>query len=808
MTNSVNLPTDHDVMFDSGAIPDNSAEVQATPSPQSTTLSLSEKRFFKAFQFSPNPIVIATLPDGTIADANDSFLRFLGYEREQIIGHPTTDLNIWVNPQDRVRMLRTVQKEGRVHNQEFEFRIKSGETRTVLLSVDKIDLDDQACLIGTINDITLRKKAEDSLKLIFEGTASTTGCEFFRACVRYLAQVLQVRYAMVSEFKNEAKTRVRTLAFWTGETWSENIEYDLAGTPCDQVLKGNVSCHPKDVQLRFPEDQDLSDLGVQSYLGMPLVDVMGDVLGHLAVMGEVPMTPDLDRELILKVFAARAGAELERKLAESALQRAKVAADAANRAKSEFLASMSHELRTPLNAILGFAQMMSRDTTLGETHHQHLGIINRSGEHLLSLVNDILEMSRIEAGRTVLNENSFDLIRLLDSLEDMLRLRAEAKGLQLLFEKKPDIPQYVKTDEGKLRQVLINLLGNAIKFTQEGGVTLRVGIKGSQLHPSTQNRKSKTQNAAGYLHFEIEDTGPGITEAEIDKLFAAFGQTATGRKSQEGTGLGLPISRKFVQLMGGDIDVNSVPGQGSVFAFDVQIRLAQVNEVETHTQTRRVIGLAPDQPNYRILVVEDRLENRLLLVKLLTSVGFQVREASDGGEAVALWESWEPHLIWMDMRMPILDGYETTKRIRSHLKGQATVIIALTASAFEEERVIVLSAGCDDFVRKPFREQVIFDKLTQYLGVKYVYDESPQQSSPDRQDLKASSPELSAASLRIMPPEWIAQLHQAAISGDDAVVSELITAIPGSQAAIAATLTELVDNFRLDVISDLTDTSL
>nr|MDJ0845301.1 PAS domain S-box protein [Crocosphaera sp.] len=386
----------------------------------------------------------------------------------------------------------------------------------------------------------------------------------------------------------------------------------------------------------------------------------------------------------------------ERKQAEEALKKAKEQADTANRAKSEFLASMSHELRTPLNAILGFTQVMQRDQTLKEEHKHNLEIIGRSGEHLLELINDILEMTKIEAGRTTFNKTQFDLYRLLDNLESMLHLKAEEKNLQLLFEKTTDLPQYIETDEGKLRQVLINLLGNAIKFTQEGGVILR--IKTSEI---------TDENQEIILTFEVEDTGPGIAAEEVDQLFEAFGQTETGRNSNEGTGLGLPISRKFVQLMGGEISVSSILGQGSLFAFTIQANLIHAHRIKVNKPPRRVVGLVPHQPNYRILAVDDRLESRILLVKLLSSMGFNVRQASNGQEALDIWEHWQPHLIWMDMRMPILDGYKATERIKATPQGQETVIIALTASAFEEERNLVLSAGCDDFMRKPFREEVL-----------------------------------------------------------------------------------------------------
>ncbi len=503
---------------------------------------------------------------------------------------------------------------------------------------------------------------------------------------------------------------------------------------------------------------------------------------------------------------------------------AKEAADTANRAKSEFLANMSHELRTPLNAILGFTQVMTRERSLSTEQQQHLDIINRSGEHLLELINDVLEMSKIEAGRVTLNTNSFDLYRLLNTLEDMLQVRASSKGLRLIFDFAPDVPQCVQTDEAKLRQVLINLLGNAIKFTQKGGVALRVrgergtgkgeGIRenNSPLSPLTFSLSPSSQSPIpSRLYFEVEDTGLGIAPEELDKLFSSFGQTETGRKSQEGTGLGLSISRKFVQLMGGDITVRSTLGKGTIFAFDIEIALARKSEIPTTQETRKVIGLAPDQPQYRILVVEDRPENRLFLVKMLTSVGFSVGEAENGQEAVELWQSFSPHLIFMDMRMPVMDGHEATKRIKGHLKGQATGIIALTASVFEEERSLILSAGCDDFMHKPFREEVLWEKIAQHLGVRYLYEESEvkedrrERPSSERTDNRQdANPTQSLDShLSQMPREWVEELHRAALKCLDHEIIRLCEQIPETDAPLANTLRDWADNFLFDRVIEL-----
>ncbi|NEO99563.1 MAG: PAS domain S-box protein [Symploca sp. SIO2E9] len=480
----------------------------------------------------------------------------------------------------------------------------------------------------------------------------------------------------------------------------------------------------------------------------------------------------------------------EHKQAESALQQAKEAAEAANLAKSQFLANMSHELRTPLNTILGFTQLIARTENLDHQQKEYLKIINRSGEHLLVLINDILQMSKIEAGKEMLVESSFDLYVLLNSMEEMWRLKAKSKGLALNIEWAAEVPQYIHTDESKLRQILINLLGNAIKFTTEGSVTLRVNR--SQEPTNSEQRKVK-------IHLEVEDTGMGIASEEIDNLFEAFVQTETGRKSQQGTGLGLPISHNFVQLMGGNLSVESAVGKGSCFAFDVLVcPLASIDQnPQAH---RQVLSLALGQPQYRIVVVEDVMENRLLLTQLLTRVGFDVRSARNGQEAVALWQIWSPHLIWMDIRMPVMDGYQATSMIRKLESGNnSTVIIALTASAFSNKRERVIKAGFDDFVAKPFSEDIIFEKMAQSLGVRYLYKESD--SNPNL-SFDVSKTMLSPEVFDGLPKPLLAELEQAAAMGDTNLIRQIITKLPQSHAKLATFLKKIVDNFRLDTISD------
>ena len=481
------------------------------------------------------------------------------------------------------------------------------------------------------------------------------------------------------------------------------------------------------------------------------------------------------------------------------LQESKEAAEAASRAKSTFLANMSHELRTPLNAILGFSQLMNKSPNLAPEDKENLKIIIRSGEHLLTLINQVLDLSKIEAGRITLDETAFDLFRLLDDLETTFQLKTNNKGLQLVFYRSDDVPQYVRTDEVKLRQVLINLISNAIKFTKKGSVSLKVKPKNEQQRTNHLDAPAAPRRVQPItIHFEIEDTGVGIASEELDSIFEAFVQAKTGRDSREGTGLGLSISRKFVQLMGGQITVSSVVDKGSTFKFDIKVGIVEPEAIETQQSTRKVIALEPNQQKYRLLIVDDKPDNRQLLIQLLSPLGFELREASNGREAIEVWETWQPHLIFIDLRMPVMDGLEATKQIRKNQNSPATKIIALSAGILEEKRSAALEAGCDDFIHKPFREADIFESMSKHIGVRFVYDEptvAPDISQPEANVLNPDA-------LTALPAEWLASLHQATFEGDLEQMLTLIEQIRDEQLANA--LASLANNLQYREILNLT----
>ncbi|MEH2025207.1 response regulator [Nostoc sp.] len=487
-----------------------------------------------------------------------------------------------------------------------------------------------------------------------------------------------------------------------------------------------------------------------------------------------------------------------------ALEQAAEQAAIANRAKSQFLAKMSHELRTPLNAILGFTQLMNRSDKIPSEFQEDLGIISRSGEYLLTLINDVLEMSKIEAGQLQLTENSFDLHQLIHSIRDMVALQALEKGIDLRTEQHPSVPRYVYGDESKLRQILLNLLSNAIKFTTTGSVTLRLKALTGRVGKvnSLDSISSDDSKPIITLHLEVEDTGCGIAQSDIEAVFKAFTQTEQGRQAK-GTGLGLSISRQFARLMGGDITAQSILNQQSTFICEVLLSLVSSVDVIAPEMTGAVIGLEPGQPTYRILVAEDVKENRLLLVRLLELVGFEVCAVENGKEAIALWSEWHPHLILMDIQMPVIDGHETTRQIRGREGGKDVVIIALTAYAFEEDYTTSIQTGCNDHITKPFLEAVLFERIAHYLGVRYRYSE---QALPglDQQTLVHKS--LTAKDLQVMSPEWIIQVHQAALDLNDTELYNLIAQIPNQELILANALKSLVDNFHLEAIATLTQT--
>lgn len=457
-------------------------------------------------------------------------------------------------------------------------------------------------------------------------------------------------------------------------------------------------------------------------------------------------------------------------------------AEAANLAKSAFLARMSHELRTPLNSILGFTEIIQRDPAIPAAQQRILKIVNRSGEHLLALINDVLDMAKIDAGRMDVEESAFNLRELIREVIEIMAVRAEGKGLLLKQGIASDCPHFVRSDAAKLRQVLLNLIGNAIKFTERGHVMIRLSAL-----PGEGRQRMR-------LVIEVEDSGIGIAEVDQADIFEPFVQ-AEGSQQQKGTGLGLAITRRFLDLLGGTISVRSESGKGSLFRIELTVDIVDAADQAAAAPQRHVAGLAPDQPEYRLLIVEDQIENSILLRHLLEPLGFQVRVAENGLEGVAAFSEWQPHLILMDVRMPVMDGLEATRRIRALDGGNEVRILAITASVFAEERDRILAAGMDDLIRKPYRPEEIYDSLVRFLGVRFIEADTMAGS-----DSTAAAASLAQGALADLPAPLGAELEAALVTLDGARIDDAIARIGTHDAGLGKKLSDLAGELNYSAI--------
>ncbi|MBP0027376.1 ATP-binding protein [Roseofilum sp. Guam] len=722
-------------------------------------LEESEEKFATIFRTSPDPIAIANLPEGRIIEANNREIDFLEYSREEVIGHTTVELQLWANLGDRERFLEMLQSQGSVSNLEVPLQVKSGAIKIALVSAELCHIQDQNYVLVVTKDITERKQlelsiqaSEQKLKRIFNSvSAAITYLQVYPDGTWKINEVSEGSHIISGYHPGELMDPF----FWVSRIYPDDWQ------PIEEQVLANIFA---------------GEIGAYEYR-------IYDKTGKTRWISQTSSsTWDEEQQCWNVTFISLDISD--RKQLELELQQAKEAAESANQAKSTFLANMSHELRTPLNAILGYPQLLIESPSLSQRDREFVQIIQDSGEYLLSLINQVLDISKIEAGYITFEPQNFKLETLLENLEVMFVPKVNKKGLVLEINRQSDIPEILNTDEIKLQQVLVNLLNNAIKFTSQGSVTLSIQL-------STGDRLR--------LQFQVSDTGVGIAPEEIQDLFQSFVQTQSGINSQEGTGLGLVISQKIVNLLGGQLTVDSDLGKGTTFKFDIPI--AQESSICNLKSSHgyKSVRLAPKQHQYRILVVDDNQINRQLLVNMLNNWGFEIAEATDGEQAILQWKTWQPDLIFMDMRMPKLNGEQATQVIRQQqTPDNPVVIIAVTASALAENRSQILSIGCNDFIGKPFKTDRIINSLKKHLHVEFVETSTSDQST-------SVIPSFTVEQLRHLPQAWRKNFQQAVLNGDPDYMLQLIIELEDYDESLAKSIEALADACEFEELFELVD---
>lgn len=788
-------------------------EMTDTLQAQQRDLQQAEQRYRTLFEGAPLMDVIVNIEDGQpiIADCNDLFVHTLGYQRSEILGQP---IEAFYSPGSRAKLHDALQtKIGQPLTEERELMTRDGRIIQTLLRAFP-EIDEQGRVTGRRSmyiDISERKQAEEAL------------------------QASQARLAGIVNISEDAIIAINPVQQIT--LFSQGAE-NIFGYPAAEMVGGSLDVLlPKEYRaghqqrvvnfmasgdvLRpmnsrglvfgqrkngkiFPAEASISqfEVGGEKMLVVRLRDITERKRTEAELQRYQTQLEEMVATRTSELMAAVAQLEqeiAERKRVEVELSEAKVMAEVANRAKSEFLAHMSHELRTPLNGIMGYAQILQREARRRGEEEMNwlldgLSTVHRSSEHLLTLINDILDLSKIEAGRMDLHPVTFRVNEFLQMIADMARLQAEQKGLAFKYDILSTLPAVVRSDPRRLRQILLNLLSNAVKFTEQGQIIFKVSAMEANL----------VEQSEYLFRFEVVDSGIGIAPAQWEEIFQPFRQI-DGTHTAEGVGLGLPISRKLAELMGGELHVESRPSQGSTFWLEV--RLPAVADWVEIPRDSNVIGY--QGLRRKILIIDDNRDNRAVLVNLLSPLGFDVVEAVDGLEGLLRASETRPDLILLDLVMPGLSGLEVAQHLRQSPQLSEVVIIAVSASAFGVTRQQSLMAGCNDFLSKPVQVEMVLDMLQRYLGLTWIYDE--RQKSGDEngkiqlEEISLSSTDLDA-SLRGPSPAEAALIFELAQMGDIIGIRSQLTQLKQRDENLAPFVAEvhrLTKSFDLEKICNL-----